>query len=121
VLTEGIRMSRATAFFNPIVFLFAMLLTLVLCASNAKAQDAAGLYKTKCAMCHGVDGKGETPIGKSTGVRSFASPEVQKESDTELIQITNKGKAKMPGYENKLTAGQIKELVAYVRQLGKGK
>jgi cytochrome c6 len=114
-------MSRATAFFNPLVFVFAMLLTLVLCASSAKAQDAASLYKTKCAMCHGADGKGETPVGKSTGARSFASPEVQKETDAELIQITNKGKAKMPAYENKLTEPQIKDLVAYVRQLGKGK
>jgi mono/diheme cytochrome c family protein len=118
---EGNRMSRATAFFNPFVFLFAMLLTLVLCVSSAKAQDAAGLYKTKCAMCHGADGKGDTPAGKSTGVRSFSSPEVQKESDAELTQITNKGKGKMPAYEAKLTEPQIKDLVAYVRQLGKGK
>jgi mono/diheme cytochrome c family protein len=114
-------MPRATAFFNPIVFLFAMLLTTVLCASAAKAQDAVGLYKTKCAMCHGADGKGETPVGKSTGVHSFSSPEVQKESDAELAQITNKGKGKMPAYENKLTEPQIKDLIAYVRQLGKGK
>ena len=24
------------------------------------AQDAAGLYKTKCSACHGADGKGDT-------------------------------------------------------------
>ena len=112
-------MSRTTAFFNPLVFLFVMLLTLIICASAAKAQEPASLYKTKCAMCHGADGKGDTPVGKSTGVRSFASPEVQKESDADLIQITKKGKGKMPAYENKLTEPQIKDLVAYVRQLGK--
>lgn len=114
-------MSRVTAFFNPILFVLAMLLTFVLCSTSATAQDAASLYKTKCAMCHGADGKGETSVGKSTGVRSFSSPEVQKESDAELTQITNKGKAKMPAYESKLTEAQVKELVAYVRQLGKGK
>lgn len=114
-------MLRVNAFFNPILFVLVILLTLALCSSYATAQDAAGLYKTKCAMCHGADGKGETAAGKSTGARSFSSPEVQKESDAELTQITEKGKGKMPAYENKLTAPQVKELVAYVRQLGKTK
>jgi mono/diheme cytochrome c family protein len=77
------------------------------------------MYKAKCVMCHGADGKADTPAGKSTGARSFSSPEVQKESDAELTQITTKGKAKMPAYENKLTGPQITQLVSYVRELGK--
>ena len=112
-------MSRTNVFFNPVMFLFVMLLTLVFCITEAKAQDANALYKAKCVMCHGADGKGATPAGKSTGVRSFSSLEVQKENDAELAQITTKGKGKMPAYENKLTAPQITELVAYVRELGK--
>ena len=114
-------MSRTNAFFNPLLFLLAIVLTIFFCATGAKAQDAPGLYKAKCVMCHGVDGKADTPAGKSTGARSFGSPEVQKETDAELTQITTKGKGKMPGYENKLTGPQITDLVAYVRQLGKGK
>lgn len=39
------------------------------CTSPAVAQDAAATYKAKCAMCHGVDGKG----GKM-GTKDFASP-----------------------------------------------
>ena len=84
------------------------------------AQDAAGTYKAKCAMCHGADGKG-TPAGIKMGAHDFASPEVQKQSDADLVQVTTKGKNKMPGYENKLKESEIKDLVAYVRQLGKGK
>ncbi len=112
-------MSRTNAFFNPAVFIFAILVTIFFCAIDGKAQDAAGLYKAKCVMCHGADGKADTPAGKSTGARSFGSPEVQKESDAELTQITTKGQAKMPAYENKLTAPQLTQLVAYVRELGK--
>ena len=40
--------------------------------SPVVAQDAAGTYKAKCAMCHGADGKG----GKM-GTRDFTSAEVQ--------------------------------------------
>ena len=112
-------MSRASALFNPLLFLFAVLMTVFFCAIDGKAQDAASLYKAKCVMCHGADGKADTPAAKTTGARSFSSPDVQKESDAELTQITTKGKGKMPAYENKLTPPQITGLVSYVRELGK--
>lgn len=86
----------------------------------ARAQDAAEkTYKAKCVACHGADGKGETPAGKKLGARDFHSPDVQKEPDGDLIQIVTKGKNKMPGYEKSLKAREIKDLVAYVRELGK--
>jgi cytochrome c6 len=94
---------------------------LILWGTPAAADDAAATYKSKCAMCHGADGKGDTPMGKKLGLRDFASPEVQKMSDDELIAVTTKGKNKMPAYENKLSAAQIKDVITYIRQLAKGK
>ena len=94
---------------------------LFLAALPARSQDAAGLYKAKCAACHGADGKGDTPMAKNLGVRDFASPEVQKETDEELFAITQKGKNKMPAYGNSLKDAQIKDLVAYIRELAKKK
>lgn len=94
----------------------------LLSASNApvRADDATeNLYRTKCSLCHGADGKGQTPAGKKTGARDFASPEVQKASDDELAEITANGKAKMPGYKKGLKPDQIKGLVAYIRTLAK--
>jgi cytochrome c6 len=82
---------------------------------------AAETYKAKCAMCHGADGKGDTPVGKKMGIHDFAASEVQSMSDADLATIIAKGKNKMPGYEKSLKEGDITELVAYVRQLGKGK
>jgi mono/diheme cytochrome c family protein len=89
--------------------------------SAPAAADAAATYKSKCAMCHGADGKGDTPVGKKMGAHDFASPEVQKQSDAELEAVTAKGKNKMPAYEKSLKEAEIKELVAYIRQLAKGK
>ena len=83
------------------------------------AEDAAGLYKAKCAACHGADGKGDTAMGKKLGVRDFASPEVQKMSDDELTAVIADGKNKMPSYKKSLKAEQIKELVGYIRSLAK--
>jgi mono/diheme cytochrome c family protein len=85
------------------------------------AQDGPTLYKTKCAMCHGADGKGETPMGKKLNIRDLGSPEVQKQTDAELTTIISKGKGKMPPFEGKLTAEQIGQVVAQIRELGKKK
>jgi len=93
------------------------LLALLACgvlATSAVAQDAAATYKSKCAMCHGADGKG----GKM-GTRDFASPEVKAESDAQLTEIITKGKGKMPSYDGKLKDTEIKGLVSYVRSLAK--
>lgn len=93
---------------------------LLLATSALRAQnDTAGVYKSKCAACHGADGKGNTAVAKTLGVRDFASPEVQKETDADLSTILAKGKNKMPGYEKQLKESQIKDLVAYIRELAK--
>jgi len=85
----------------------------------ASAQDAASLYKAKCAACHGAEGKGESAMGKKLGVRDFASLEVQKQSDDELAAIINSGKNKMPAYGKSLKAEQVKDLVASIRSFAK--
>ncbi len=87
----------------------------------AHAQNAAGTYKAKCASCHGADGKGNTGAGKALGVRDFGSDEVTKMSDADLVGIVTSGKNKMPGYAKSLKEGEIKDLVAYCRELGKQK
>jgi mono/diheme cytochrome c family protein len=83
------------------------------------ADDAGSLYKTKCAICHGADGKGDTPAGKRMGVHDFAGADVQKMSDSELTGAITDGKNKMPAYKKSLSADQIKDLVAYIRTLKK--
>ena len=88
----------------------------------AQAQSGAeATYKAKCAMCHGADGKGDSPMGKKLNIRDLGSPEVQKQTDAELTTIITKGKGKMVPFEGKLTADQIGQLVAYIRGLGKTK
>ena len=99
-------------------FLPLLLALLFLPAVSARA-DAEASYKAKCAGCHGPDGAGSTPAGKAMKVRDFHAPEVQKETDAELTDIITNGKNKMPKYGDKLKDSEIKDLVGYVRMLGK--
>jgi mono/diheme cytochrome c family protein len=89
---------------------------------TAKGSAKAGesLFAGKCAMCHGDDGSGNTPMGKSLKVRDLRSGAVQAQSDTKLYDIIANGKSPMPSY-SQLGKQKIDDLVAYIRQLGKKK
>src|SRR6516225_8190228 len=104
------------------LMLVGVVLAVVLTLGSAVSQaQSAGetLFKTKCAACHGPDGKGEVPMGKKLGARNLSSAEVQGQSDAQLTEVLTKGKNKMPAYDGKLTKEQIGQLVAYIREIGK--
>jgi cytochrome c6 len=97
------------------VIISTMALGLLLAAAlPAAADDSEALYKSKCQVCHGADGKG-SPAGQKMGVRDFHAPEVAKETDADLVKITKEGKAKMPKFDGKLTDDQIKGLIKFIR------
>ena len=85
-------------------------------AALAQGPDT---YKSKCQMCHGATGLGDTPAGKSMGAIPFNSPALIKASDADLIAATKNGKGKMPAYTGKLTDPQIADVIAYIRTLQK--
>jgi cytochrome c6 len=99
------------------IFTLSALFCLAAFAIPSFGQSTADLYKTKCAICHGADGRGATPMGSKIGVRDFHSPVVAKETDAEMFTLTRDGKNKMPAYKGKLTDAQIKDLVKYIRTL----
>lgn len=75
------------------------------------------LFKIKCAVCHGADGKGDVPMGQKLGAHNLKSPEVQSQSDAQLTAVLTKGQNKMPAYGNKLTGDEITDLIKYIRSL----
>jgi cytochrome c6 len=94
-------------------------LTISLAVPAIAQQTGEATYKAKCAMCHGADGTGNTPIGKNMKLRSFKSLEDIKAADAELAKQTKDGVGKMQGYAGKLTDAQIEDVVTYIRTLQK--
>lgn len=87
---------------------------------SARAQDAGEkVYKAKCAMCHGPAGGGNTPAGKTTKARDLCSDDVKKETDEEWTTIISNGKNKMPAYDRKISADEMKAVIAYMRSMCK--
>jgi mono/diheme cytochrome c family protein len=100
--------------------LAALFLTFTL-GGFAAADDAAGksLFNSNCAICHGPNGDGNSPIGKTLNIPDFHSAQAQKMTEAEMKAIVANGKNKMPAFKDKLTDVQIDQVVDYVRHLGK--
>lgn len=88
-------------------------------AQAGTAAKGAEVFKGKCAMCHGADAKGQTPMGKTFKLKDLRSAEVQGQTDAQLKTIIEDGKRPMPAYKGKLSAEQVNDVVAYIRSLKK--
>jgi mono/diheme cytochrome c family protein len=101
---------------KPIIMIFAIAAGLPLAAA-----PAADLYKTKCTMCHGADGSGNTPMGKKLALRDLREKPTQAQSDPQLVALIENGKDKMPGQKGRLSKDEMKQLATFVRGLSKGR
>jgi cytochrome c6 len=104
---------------KPVFLMLIVSVVMPVLAYADATPDAAAIYKAKCAMCHGADGAGQTPTGKSMKVRDLRSADVQKMSNAELTKVIADGKGKMPAYKAKLSAEEMQMLVTLIRQLKK--
>lgn len=101
-----------------LVFLIAVCLCLLPQAGYAQ-DNAAPLYRSRCAMCHGATGKADTPAGKAFKAVDYHDPAVMAMTDAELTAIITNGKEKMPAFGKRLSASDIAGLVAYIHILQK--
>lgn len=102
---------------NVMKALLGMLAFALIFSTWSLAQSGADTFKSKCAMCHGADGKGQTAMGKTLNLRDLGSADVQSMSDADLTNIVTNGKGKMPKYDGKLTKDQISDAVKFIRTL----
>ena len=94
-------------------------------AVSLRAADAKANWEANCVQCHGKTGTADTKMGKQLNAKDLTDPKVQAGfSDakaTESIKngVKEGGKTTMKAFGDKLSADEIKALVAYVRTLKK--
>lgn len=94
-------------------------------ASSPEVLAAAHrTFTTRCAVCHGPDGKADTPIGAHIYPRAadLTAARTQGKSDGALFWLIDNGlpHTGMPGWHDLIPAHDIWGLVRYVRELPKG-
>jgi mono/diheme cytochrome c family protein len=75
------------------------------------------LYHTFCAVCHGMAGAGDGPVGPQVAAPSILTDRAKAYSDGYLYSIIRYGRGVMPRYGDKVRGIKRWEIVNYVRQL----
>jgi mono/diheme cytochrome c family protein len=87
-------------------------------ATASPAADAATIFNSKCAKCHGRDGRGKTMRGRLTHARDLTYGSWQNDvTDERLFNSISNGKGKMPAFKKSLSDADIDALVSHVRRL----
>jgi mono/diheme cytochrome c family protein len=74
-------------------------------AANSNGEQATSalgdlVWLNQCANCHGNSGRGDGPMGPSTGARDLRAAEFQARATPELIATTiRNGKGRMPKFD----------------------
>ncbi len=85
--------------------------------SDAAASGPRELYLQNCARCHGADGRSDTEKGRELDADDLTALGTRHKSNAKLAAIITKGKSDMPGFGKRLSAAQIRSVVAYIRKL----
>lgn len=88
---------------------------------SSSARDADGVFESKCATCHGKDGRAKTLKAKFNKARNLTDAAWQAEVSDERVynSIANGRGKKMPAFAKKLSRAEIEGLVGHVRSLKK--
>ncbi|MDD5262178.1 MAG: cytochrome c [Methylacidiphilales bacterium] len=93
---------------------------MILSAAAVHAADGKALYDANCASCHGKDGSGNTPMGKKFGLKNYQDAGVQAAlDDATATKVIQDGKDKMKAFKDKLSADDIKAVIAHIRTFKK--
>ena len=115
---SGRAIARGSAILSGLSLL-ALLFTFRSSLTAEEEKPGEAVFKTKCVLCHGPDGSGNTPLGKQLQAANLRSKDVQKRSDAELHKIVHDGQSNMPSFADQLSDDEIDHVIQYVRALGK--
>jgi cytochrome c6 len=87
--------------------------------ARAEGSPGAAIFKSKCELCHGADGTGNTTLGKQLQAANLRSKDVQKKTNAELHKAIHDGNGNMPPFADQLNDSEINQVLQFVRSLGK--
>ncbi len=89
---------------------------------KAKPGDPARgktLFVRNCAGCHGAAGGGDGYRLLGPDPANLRAPSTSRKSDAELLKTIHDGRPNMPAWKGNLSESQSRDVLAYVRTLGK--
>jgi len=101
----------------PLILAGAVISVASAAVAGSKNPAGAAIFKEKCSMCHGMDGKGYAAIKTP----NFTDPKWQAaHKDKELMDAIENGVkgTAMVSFKGKLDHEQMEAILKYIRSLG---
>jgi mono/diheme cytochrome c family protein len=90
-------------------------------AAGGDARKGKAVYEKSCVLCHGPQGRGDGPVGKTINppAADFTSAASKKKTDAELLATIETGRppTAMVGWKGQLSEAEIQDVLAYVKSL----
>lgn len=93
----------------------------LLLSSVSVAAGGKEAYQKLCQACHGADGTGNPQMARSlkVAIPPVTEAALAQKDDAEHLRILAEGKGKMPGYAQRLTAAERRQVLEYMKTLGR--
>jgi mono/diheme cytochrome c family protein len=92
-------------------------------AAGGDLPKGKALYVKNCALCHGVEGKGDGQFGQTVNppAADFTSRRSKAKTESELLATIEQGRppTAMEGWKGQLSDAEIQDVLAYVLTLRK--
>jgi mono/diheme cytochrome c family protein len=86
-------------------------------APKGDVKRGEDVFFTHCVNCHDPYSKEERTGPGLQGIKEGRLPDGRPATRERLLDVINEGPAEMPGFADRLTAGQKEDLIAFVLQL----
>ncbi|MCC6140238.1 MAG: cytochrome c [Nitrospira sp.] len=90
-------------------------------AAAGDAKKGKVVYEKSCVLCHGPQGRGDGPVGKTVipPAADFTSAASKKKPDAELLATIENGRPStaMVAWKGQLSEAEIQDVLAYVNSL----
>ncbi len=86
----------------------------------ARAQAGADIFRVRCVMCHGPQGRGNGPMASAMNPRPIDLADSSKRlatTDSAVADVIRRGRRGMPAFSSMLSRSQVDSLVAFLKTL----
>jgi mono/diheme cytochrome c family protein len=88
--------------------------------ARAQAKTGTDIFRVRCAMCHGPQGRGDGPMAASLNPRPVDFTDASKRLvtiDSAVAGLIRRGRRGMPPFAQTLSAAQVDSVVAFIKTL----